>query len=273
MFLNIKDACKRYKETIKEKISNSELSIQPSLLIIQVGNVEASNKYVKNKIKDCEQVGIKATLKKFENDVSTEVLLSAIDRFQHEYDGIIVQLPLPGYIDVEAITKAIPENKDVDGFKENSMFDPCTPMGIIKYLTKTCNYDLDGKHVVVIGRSNIVGKPLAKMLLNENATVTVCHSHTKNLYEILNTADLVISAVGKADFLDCFNFTAPVVDVGINFKDGKMVGDCYNVAEDHTVTPVPGGVGLLTRVALCANVYKAYTHNFNLVDDSEEIFK
>ena len=148
--------------------------------------------------------------------------------------------------------------KDVDGFRLDSWYYPATPKGILDYL-KYCKFDFDGKNAVVIGRSEIVGKPMARMLLEENITVSVCHSHTAeaDLEYLLKRADLVVCAVGKPRFLDCSNIDCPVIDVGINFdNNGKLIGDCYNV-EGKDVTPVPGGVGLLTRVALLDNVITA----------------
>ena len=153
---------------------------------------------------------------------------------------------------------AIKPEKDVDGFRPDSPFVPATPKGIMDYLAAS-NFDVDGKLVVIIGRSDIVGKPLAKLMTDANATVTLCHSHTseEDMGILLTIADLVVCAVGKAEFLDCHRTTAPVIDVGINFdENGKLVGDCYNT-EGRDVTPVPGGVGLLTRVSLLENVVTA----------------
>ena len=178
-----------------------------------------------------------------------------INHLQEFYDGVIVQLPLPPHIRSSIATAAIDPQKDVDGFRNDSQFIPATPKGIMDYLD-WCEFDVEGKFVVVIGRSEIVGKPMAKLLLEKNATVAVCHSHTAqdDMGILLATADLVVCAVGKAEFLDCYRTTAPVIDVGINFdENGKLVGDCYNT-EGRDVTPVPGGVGLLTRVALLENV-------------------
>ena len=180
---------------------------------------------------------------------------NAFVMLRHVADGIIVQLPLPPQLDIEEIKEWIPAEKDVDGFLTDSPFDPCTPGGIIKYLDY-CNFDLDGKNVVIVGRSDIVGKPLARMMTDRNATVTLCHSHTKQVHDFYNIADLIVSAVGKPGFLNCYPIYIPVIDVGINFVDGKLVGDCINT-ENRDVTPVPGGVGLLTRCMLLENVTKA----------------
>lgn len=221
---------------------------------MQVGNNEASNRYVRNKVKDCEEIGIFAEVVKCDENINTDELINVIRKLQWKYSGIIVQLPLPKHIDKELVIAAIDKTKDVDGFKEGSKFNPCTPQGIMMWLDKI-EFELSGAHVVIIGRSNIVGKPMAKMLTDADATVTLCHSKTKNLDKMVEMADLVICAVGKANFLDCKNITVPVIDVGINFVDGKLVGDCYNGGDN--VTPVPGGVGLLTRMALLYNVISA----------------
>lgn len=171
------------------------------------------------------------------------------------YNGVIVQLPLPPHIRQQTVVAAIPADKDVDGFRTDSPFDPATPKGIMDYL-KTCNYNLEGQDVVIIGRSDIVGKPLAKMMTDANATVTLCHSKSKLSKHIYN-CDLIITAVGKPKFLNCYSIYVPVIDVGINFDDnGKLCGDCFNT-EGRNVTPVPGGVGLLTRCALLDNVITA----------------
>ena len=166
-------------------------------------------------------------------------------------------MPLPDHISDAAIKLAIDPLKDVDGFHPMSKFAACTPKGIMDYLTFGCDFDFCGKHAVVIGRSDIVGKPIAKMLTEKNATVTLCHSKTKNISKFVNGADLIVCAVGKAKFLNCYAIHCPVIDVGINFdSEGKLVGDCFNT-ENRDVTPVPGGVGLLTRVALLENVVAA----------------
>lgn len=158
-------------------------------------------------------------------------------------------MPLPAHIDLEKVKSVIDPKKDIDGFTATSAFKACTPLGIMIYLAH-CGFKFKGANVVILGRSELVGKPLAEMMTNAHATVTLCHSATKNVWDFINSADLIVSAVGKVNFLNCYAIWCPVVDVGINFtKDGKMVGDCYNT-EGREVTPVPGGVGLLTRCAL-----------------------
>lgn len=245
---DIKDFVKQWKKRLYDKIHNS--SITPTLGIIQVGNNPASTKYVNNKIKDCEEVGIKVLKVSLPEDVREPDLLTAVSDTAQNSDGIIVQLPLPPQIDVTKVKKSIPEEKDVDGFIYDSPYFSCTPLGI-----NYCGFNLDGKNVTIIGRSDIVGKPLARMM-----PMRLCHSHTQNLWSHIQNADLIVSAVGKANFL----IHVPVIDVGINFIEVngkmKMVGDCYNI-ENREVTPVPGGVGLLTRCALLENTWKAANRN------------
>ena len=256
MLRNIKEYTAELKAMYKERIS--KMDYQPSLVILQVGDNPASNKYVRNKILDCLEVGIQANHYTCPEDVSEEELIRYIQKTQSFHDGIIVQLPLPSHINVQKVLAAIKPEKDVDGFRPDSPFVPATPKGIMDYLAAS-NFDVDGKLVVIIGRSDIVGKPLAKLMTDANATVTLCHSHTseEDMGILLTIADLVVCAVGKAEFLDCYRTTAPVIDVGINFdENGKLVGDCYNT-EGRDVTPVPGGVGLLTRCALLENVITA----------------
>lgn len=252
---NIKEFTKEWKAAISTEVA--KMNEKPKLLIIQVGNIEASNRYVRNKIKDCEEVGIMCDLLKFEDTLTTEKLQDTIYEVQMEYDGVMVQLPLPDHIDV-SVLNAIKRTKDVDGLTNNTAFNPCTPSGIMHYL-EACNFDFTGKRAVVIGRSEIVGKPMARLLLEKNATVTTCHSKTKNLYEHLTQADLIVSAVGKPGIVNAAVISPdiPIIDVGINFVEGKLVGDVWNPTQNENVTPVPGGVGLLTRCALLQNTLNA----------------
>ena len=227
------------------------------MAVFQIGNNEASTRYIRNKKKDCEEVGINFEWYYYPEEITTNDLVQEIKDMNDYVDGLIVQMPLPDHIDVAAIKQAINPKKDVDGFHPNSRFRPCTPTGIIDYLIDGCGYNFEGKNVTIFGRSDIVGKPLADMLLELNATVTLCHSKTRNAWDHIHTADLIISAVGKAGFLNCYAIHVPVIDVGINFdENGKLVGDCFNT-ENRDVTPVPGGVGLLTRVALLENTLLA----------------
>ncbi len=249
------------KAQLKEQIAQMEYL--PSLLILQVGDNEASNRYVRNKIRDCEEVGIIAHHLVCDESITTEELIDFLNNNQWKYNGIIVQQPLPAHIDQKRIDVAIEPARDVDGFHPMSHFNPATAQGIIDYLSWR-NFNLDGAEVVVIGRSDIVGKPLARMLTDRNATVTLCHSHTPRikLMRHVHDADLIISAVGIRHFLDCTDLKTNIIDVGINFDDeGKLCGDCYYINETKSsISPVPGGVGLLTRVALLENVVKAYEH-------------
>lgn len=255
---DIKQYTKALKKIFKYRIS--QLSEIPKLAIIQVGNIEASNRYIKNKVKDCEEVGIIADIYHYDENIAEATLCEAIRLDQEFYDGVIVQLPLPPHIRQEAVVAAIKPEKDVDGFRYDSWFKPATPKGIMDYL-KYCEFDVEGKDVVIIGRSEIVGKPLAKMMTDANATVTLCHSKSK-LDKHIKNADLIISAVGKANFLNCEDIYIPVIDVGINFnKEGKLVGDCCGGSLN--VSPVPGGVGLLTRAALLDNVISAKENLLN----------
>lgn len=247
---NIKEYVNIQKEKIKKEVA--ALGSVPQFAVFQVGNNEASNRYVKNKIKDCGDVEILAHWYNFPEEIEEEEFIDEILKTQEHYDAVMVQLPLPPHISFEKVKAAIDIEKDVDGFCDSSKFKPCTPKGIVDYLKRT-GIEIEGKHIVIIGRSEIVGKPLAKMLLEENATVTVCHSKTKNLWKHIDIADLIVTAVGKANFLNCYSIHVPVIDVGINFVDGKICGDCFNI-EGREVTPVPGGVGLLTRLALLENI-------------------
>jgi methylenetetrahydrofolate dehydrogenase (NADP+)/methenyltetrahydrofolate cyclohydrolase len=256
---NIKEFCAERKTAIKEDIERDfpEGIKCPTLAVIQVGNNEASNRYIRNKKKDCEEVGINFEWYYYPEDIDTENLVIEIKDLMPYVDGLIVQMPLPDHIDETAIKLAISPEKDVDGFHPMSWYPSCTPAGIVNYMVNGCDYDFTGKNVVIIGRSDIVGKPLAQMLTNYDATVTLCHSKTKNIWKHIENADVVVSAVGKAGFLNCYPIHVPIVDVGINFdENGKLVGDCFNT-ENRDVTPVPGGVGLLTRVALLENTLLA----------------
>lgn len=253
--MTIKDYVNNRKEQIKEQIAHFERKI--NLAAIQVGNNEASNRYLRNKEKDCKYVGVEFTWYYFDENISTENLIKEIKDLEPFYDGIMVQMPLPDSINVERIKESLDPTKDIDGFHPMSRFKPCTPLGIVNYLRDCRNWEFEGKNVVIIGRSEIVGKPLARMLTDLNCTVTLCHSKTKNLQSHISMADLVICAVGKENFLNCYSIHVPVIDVGINFdNNGKMCGDCYNT-KNRDVTPVPGGVGLLTRLATLENICEA----------------
>ena len=256
---NIKEFCAERKAILKTTIEKNfpDFVKKPTLAVFQVGDVEASTRYIRNKKKDCEEVGINFEWYYYPEEITTKELIQEIKDMNDYVDGLIVQMPLPDHIDLTAIKLAIDPKKDVDGFHPMSRFEPCTPFGIIKYLIDGCDYNFTGKNVTIFGRSDIVGKPLAKMLTNMDATVTLCHSKSKDKWQFINNADLIVSAVGKPAFLNCYAIHVPVIDVGINFdENGKLVGDCINT-ENRDVTPVPGGVGLLTRVALLENTVLA----------------
>lgn len=255
---NIKEFCANKKAQIKEDIERDFVDAKkPTLAVIQVGNNEASTRYIRNKKKDCEEVGISFEWYYYEETISENELITEIKDLLPYVDAMIVQMPLPKHIDVDAIKLVIAPEKDVDGFHPMSWFNPCTPAGIIDYVVNGCGYDFTGKNVTIFGRSDIVGKPLAQMLTNRDATVTLCHSKSKDKWQFIETADFIVTAVGKPAFLNCYAIHVPVVDVGINFdENGKLVGDCINT-ENRDVTPVPGGVGLLTRVALLENTLLA----------------
>ena len=264
-------SCKDYVEIRKKELRGkiekykADGSKVPSLCVIQVGDNPASNSYIKGKLKDCSDIGVDVAHIKLEENTNDSELKITVRECSSKYNGIIVQLPLPSHIDVEAVTYCIPANKDVDGFRRDSYFDPCTPKGIVDWLDYN-KYDVTGKDVVVVGRSKIVGKPLVNMLIDKGATVTCCNSKTVFIEQYLHNADLVVSAIGKPKYFDGLSFrdTDIIVDVGINRdENGKLCGDIdresvERIFEDTYVTPVPGGVGLLTRLALLENVVKAY---------------
>lgn len=263
-------SCKEYVRIKKEKLKKriSLLHKKPCLCVIQIGNDAASNSYIKGKKSDCEEVGIEFKhhhIEDYEN-VSEYMLMDIIKNLNQDntISGIIVQLPIPDKYNIERLQTCISPEKDVDGFRKDSLFDPCTPKGIIDWLDYN-KYDVAGRDVVVIGRSKIVGKPLVNMLIDKGATVTCCNSKTLCLGHFTGYADLIISAVGKPKCFDesIFDYPDIVVDVGINrTEDGKLCGDIdrervENAFENAYVTPVPGGVGLLTRVALLENTVDA----------------
>lgn len=263
-------SCEEYAQRMKNNLKTitHSLDVKPTLLIIQVGDNPASDSYIKGKIRDCEEVGIEYKHIHFMDSISEIELLEYIEICNHDksINGIIVQLPLPKHIDADKVANAISKEKDVDGFVIDSCFDPCTPKGVIDWLTYN-NYDFVGKDVVVLGRSKIVGKPLVNMLIDRGATVTCCNSKTKYTEDYTSYADLIISAVGKPKHFTTKDFLIPkcvIVDVGINRdENGKLCGDIdrENILKyrpDTYVTPVPKGVGLLTRVALMQNTMEAY---------------
>ena len=247
----------------------------PHLAVILVGEDPASMSYVKSKGKDAEQVGFKGDTIRLPESTSEEELLALIDKLNKddEVDGILVQLPVPKHIDSDRVIEAISHEKDVDGFhpmnvaslwQKRECVYPCTPKGIIRMLDKA-GVEIAGKNAVVIGRSNIVGLPMAKMLLDRNATVTIAHSRTKNLAEITSKADILIAAVGRLRMVteDMVAPGAVVIDVGVNRdpETGKLAGDVdYDrvCQKASVITPVPGGVGPMTRACLMENTLECY---------------
>ena len=248
-------------------------SVQPGLAVILVGDNPASQVYVRNKVKACEEAGFHSDLERYDASLSQPALLEHIARLNLDkrIHGILVQLPLPDHIDAQRVIEAISPEKDVDGFHIASAgalmtglpgFWPCTPYGCLKMLD-SIGYDLKGKHAVVIGRSNIVGKPMALMLLQRNATVTVCHSSTQNLAHFTRQADVIVAAVGRRNVLtaDMVKPGVVVLDVGMNRNDeGKLCGDVdfEGVRQVASyITPVPGGVGPMTITMLLINTLES----------------
>lgn len=258
------------KDELKEEVAKlNSRGIHVCLAVIQVGNDPASTVYVRNKKKACAYVGIESRAYELEESASEEELLKLICQLNEDsqVNGILVQLPLPSHMDEDRVIRAISPDKDVDGFHPVSVgrlwigekgFLSCTPAGIIQLL-KRSDIAIDGKKCVIIGRSNIVGKPMAALLLRENATVTIAHSHTANLPEITREADILIVAMGKKQYItaEYIKEGAVVIDVGMHRKDdGKLCGDVAfdEVAEKASaITPVPGGVGPMTIAMLMNN--------------------
>ena len=263
---------KEISKSIRSELSNkiSLLKKAVGLAVVLVGNNSASQVYVKNKIKACEEVGIKSFAHYLPENTSQTELENLLKKLADDetVHGILVQLPLPKHIS-EDVLRLIPHEKDVDGFSAENVGSlclkqkgtvPCTPYGIMKMLEYE-NIDICGKNAVVVGRSNIVGKPIAMLLLNSDATVTVCHSKTKNLKDICKSADILIVAIGKAKFIksDMVKDGAVVIDVGMNRdENGKLCGDVdFEGVKDKCshITPVPGGVGPMTITMLMYNTY------------------
>ncbi len=261
--------------SISEAVKNrKEGTRAPGLAVIIVGDNPASRIYVNNKKKACEMCGFYSVEYALDENAEEKELLELIERLNKDekIDGILCQLPLPKQIDENKVIDAIAPEKDVDGFSPvntgnllsgKPCFAPCTPAGVVEML-KYEGIEIAGKHCVIVGRSNIVGKPAALLMLRENATVTVCHSRTKNLAEEVRRADIVIAAIGKASFItaDMIKEGAVVVDVGINrLENGKVTGDVDfdSVREKASyITPVPGGVGPMTITMLMKNTLESY---------------
>lgn len=269
--MTLLDARKLVSKKVDELKSRvDKLSKKPSLVIIRVGDDFASGKYVANKIKKCDEVGIDSKIIHFDGDVKQEIVEETILNLNKDEDitGILLQLPIPKHLDEDYLTNLIEDEKDVDGFTIGNMGKlslglesnvACTPRGIITLLEEF-NIEIEGQDVLIINRSNIVGKPLAQLFLKENATVTIAHSKTKNLKEKIVLSDIVVTAVGKANFLraDDFKNNTTIIDVSINFNElGKMCGDVakedYDVLVNEkqcNLTPVPNGVGQMTVIEL-----------------------
>mgnify|MGYP000991740288 CR=1 FL=1 len=265
-----KAIAKSIRDSIRQEIINlsEEKGIVPGLTVILVGDDPASQIYVRNKERACKDVGINSQVIRLDKNTSQAELLDLIYKLNEDKSthGILVQLPLPSHIDEGVIIEAIDPKKDVDGFHPVSAgklfvgqqgLQPCTPKGIIRLIRETGN-DIAGKHAVVIGRSNIVGKPVALMLLQNNATVTICHSKTKNLKEIAAAADILVVAIGNPETIDdsYIKEGAIVIDVGTTRVNGKLKGDVLFDKAVHKagwITPVPGGVGPMTIAMLLEN--------------------
>lgn len=265
----------KLKQDLKMKIENSIAQGYrlPQLAVVLVGDDPASLSYVKGKEKACAQVGVNTITYTLSDTASFDEIKTLIDTLNQDsnVDGILLQLPLPNGLDSSELVNLIVPDKDVDGLTPLNMgyffnnckgFVPCTPLGVMALL-KEGNVTLEGKHAVVIGRSQLVGKPLAQLLLNSNCTVTMCHSKTSQLKEITQLADILIVAVGKAKFItaDYVKKGAVVIDVGVNRVDGKLVGDVDFASvqpKASLITPVPKGVGPMTITMLLDNTYQAY---------------
>jgi methylenetetrahydrofolate dehydrogenase (NADP+)/methenyltetrahydrofolate cyclohydrolase len=264
-------ACKANIKAEVEKLT--ALGHQPGMAVVLVGDNQASQVYVRNKEKDCQECGIYSAMYTLPEETTEQQLLELLDVLNHDerIHGILVQLPVPKQIDPQHVIEAIDPIKDVDAFHPTNVgyltagmprFAPCTPAGIVK-LMEEYGIDPAGKHCVVVGRSNIVGKPMALLLLQKNGTVTICHSGTKDLKAQTLQADILISAVGKVGFItaDMVKDGAVVIDVAMNRNDqGKLCGDVdYNEVSKKAsyITPVPGGVGPMTRVMLLENTLTA----------------
>ena len=259
------------KDECKERVAKENMDV--TLAVIQVGNDPASTVYVGNKKKACEYVGIHSLSYELSEETTEEELLALVEKLNADdtVNGILVQLPLPSHINEDKVIQTISPKKDVDGFHPQSVgalsigqpgFVSCTPAGIIQLL-KRSGVVIDGKECVIVGRSNIVGKPMAMLMLRENATVTVCHSHTKDLKEVTKRADILIVAIGKPKMItaDYVKEGAVVIDVGINRdEEGKLCGDVdFDQVKDKVgmITPVPGGVGPVTITMLMEQTYQA----------------
>lgn len=266
-----KEIKKQILDELKEEVS--KLEIKPSLVVIQVGDNDASNVYIKQKAKMADYVGYDYKHIKLSEDITTEEVVKIIDELNNDkkINGVMVQMPLPNHIDTELVQNAVIPSKDVDGlsdlnagllFHNKDALYSCTPYGVMELL-KRYKIQVEGRHVVVVGRSNLVGKPMSMMLTNAGATVTLCHSKTVDLSKYTKDADILISCVGKANFItaDMVKEDSVVIDVGITRSESGLCGDVkFDEVASKTkyITPVPGGVGPMTVAMLGSNVLKAY---------------
>lgn len=284
MLMDGRSIAKEIKQEIKQEIERirEKYNIYPEVALILVGADPASEVYINSQIKSCKDLGIEAKAYFFENNITEEFLIELIDKLNNDskIDGIMLNLPLPKHINATRVLNKIKLIKDVDGFKaenlgllfqnDENFIAPSTPAGIMEMMARY-KIDLKGKDVVVVGRSNIVGKPVAALVLNSHGTVTICNSHTKNLREKTKNADILISAVGSPHFIkdDMVKEGAVVIDVGINKVNDKIVGDVdfENVKKKASyITPVPGGVGALTVAMLFSNILKSFKANRNILE-------
>ena len=282
MIISGKELSKSLKEELKVKVAalDKEYGRTPNLVVILVGDDPGSVSYVTGKAKAADEVGIRNTTLRREATITEEELLALVDKLNNDndVDGILVQLPLPKHIDENKVIAAISPEKDVDAFHPMNVAKlwlkqpcvlPCTPKGIIKLL-HFAGVEIAGKEAVVVGRSNIVGQPVAKLLMDQNATVTIAHSRTKNLAEVTRRADILVVAIGKERFLtaDMIKPGAVVIDVGVNrdSRNGKLCGDVDYEEAHHVasaITPVPGGVGPMTITCLMENTVEAFLNRMN----------
>ena len=281
MILDGKQLSQELKDEMRQEVDAlaKKYGRRPCLMVVIVGNNPASQSYVRGKIKATEYVGFDGSLVSLPEDVTEDALIAEIERLnQNELvDGILVQLPLPKHISEDRVIASISPEKDVDGFHATNVarlwlnqpcIVPCTPKGVIVLLDRA-GIEITGKNAVVVGRSNIVGKPVAKLLLDRNATVTIAHSRTKNLKEVCRQADILVAAVGRPQMLtaDYIKPGAAVIDVGINrLEDGRLVGDVdFEGAKAiaGAITPVPGGVGPMTITMLMRNTIECFLRRMN----------
>lgn len=280
--LDGKALAKSMKEEIRRRVDENVAAglRRPGLAVLIVGDDPGSRSYVAGKAKDCEEVGFAGNTIQYPEDITEEHLIKEVEKFNAdpETDGILVQLPLPKHIDSDRILRAIAPGKDVDGFHPGNVAAlwlrqpcavPCTPKGVI-HMLKDNGFEIAGRHAVVVGRSNIVGLPAAKLLLDENATVTIAHSRTPDLGAVTREADILVVAVGRPNLVkgDMVKPGAVVIDVGVNRhpETGKLCGDVdFESAAEvaGAITPVPGGVGPLTRACLLENTFECYLRNVN----------